>query len=111
MATQNHTPESVSTPKKTITTDQVSHEVLKHYIASRDKIDRELSSIMAFTSLLSQYKDCSGDEVFVDIYSLGYVNAMLHSKACDILEELDLFLPLWDAKVAVIEGVTEEAQE
>ncbi|MCU7928879.1 MAG: DUF4445 domain-containing protein [Candidatus Thiodiazotropha sp. (ex Dulcina madagascariensis)] len=39
--------------------------------ASREKIDKDIDFIMAFTSLLSQYKDCTGDEVLVDVYSLA----------------------------------------
>ncbi len=85
-----------------MTTDNISNETLQRYIQSREKIDRDIDFIMAFTSILSQYKDCSGDEVLVDLYSLGYVNQMMHGKVLDIIEELDHFLPLWDAKGVVM---------
>jgi len=83
--------------------DEIGNETLQRYVTSREKIDRDIDFIMAFTSLLSQYKDCSGDEVLVDLYSIGYVNQMLHSKVLDIMEELDGFLPLWDAQQATVE--------
>lgn len=84
-------------------TDSLNQETLQRYITSREKIDREIEFILTFTSLISQYKDCSGDEFLLDIYALGYFNAMLHSKVHDIIDTLDDFLPLLDAKQAVIE--------
>ena len=83
-------------------TDSLSQETLQRYITSREKIDQEIDFILAFTSVISQYKDCSGDAFLVDLYALGYFNAMLHSKVHDIIDTLDDFLPLLEAKQAVI---------
>jgi hypothetical protein len=79
----------------------ISNEVLKRYIETREKIDDQINAIAVFTSLLSYYKECTSDLTQVDLYTFGYVNEMLNEKVMDIMDELDEFLPLWDAKAAV----------
>ena len=96
MAAKDNTPEHGSTPESSTIPFQIDQKTLQRYIQFREKIERDIGCIMAFASLLRQYKECSGDEVLVDLYAVGYVNEIVHDKACDILDELDLFLPLWE---------------
>lgn len=81
----------------------MSYEVGKKYIAMRAKVDESIKVIAAFTSLLSHYKESSGDAINVDLYSLGYVHEVLHSTVWDIMEELERFMPVED-----IDAWTEE---
>jgi len=92
-----------------MTTDRIDKATLQRYIQSREKIDKDIDFIMVFTAILSQYKECAGDTFLVDLYSIGYVNQMMHGKILDIIEELDLFLSLGDAMGAVMEVVTKES--
>ncbi len=39
----------------------------------------------------------------MDLYSIGYVNKMLHGNVLDIMEELDGFILLSEAMGAVVE--------
>ena len=105
MATDNHTQEPGSTPENTITPYPISDDTLRRYIKSREKIDKDIDLIIAFTNLLSQYKDCSGDELLIDIYSIGYINQMMHGRALDLIEELEGFISLGEAMGAVMEDV------
>ena len=105
--TGQHSPESVISHSQLI--NGISHDALKRYVDVRRKIDKDIDFIMVFTSILSQYKVCSDDELLVDLYSIGYVNQMLHDKVLDIIEELDKFLLLGEAMRVVMEEATEEA--
>ena len=76
--------------------------MLENYVKSRKRIDQQLQPLLNFTSLLNQYKDCAGDEVFVEMAAIGEVNGMLHHHLQLITDALDEFLPLWEV-MAVIE--------
>jgi hypothetical protein len=84
-------------------TDHIGKATLQRYIAAREQIDRDLDFINVFTAILSQYKECGGDELLVDLYAIGYVNEMLRTKALDVIDALDDFILLGEAMGAVIE--------
>ena len=82
-------------------TDHISPEMLQAYLTAREKIDRQINQLLIYTNLLRQYKDCSGDEVLVEMYAIGEVNDRLHSQLLDITDELDDFLPVWEVMKVV----------
>ncbi|VAX06248.1 hypothetical protein MNBD_ALPHA03-1461 [hydrothermal vent metagenome] len=70
-------------------------------------IDPELKFILSFSHLLSQYQECSCDPMWVDPYALGYFHQLLHAKVLDVMEALDVFLPLHQARQAMEMAVDE----
>ena len=81
--------------------DQLSPEALARYIDTRHTIDEKLDFMVIMTNLLSQYRDCSGDEVIVELYALGAVNTMLNQRLHEIGAALEAFMPLLEAKAVV----------
>lgn len=72
-------------------------EVLEAYLTTREQVDKEVQQMQTLTSLLKQYKDCSGDEVHVEMTAIGEINYQLHNQLHNITEALDDFLPVWEA--------------
>lgn len=70
-----------------------SPETLRRYHQERQRIHDAVDYIMVLTSILSQYKDCSGDEVLVDVYAIGFIHEKLNIMATDLMELVNNILP------------------
>lgn len=68
-------------------------ETLRRYQQERQNIHDTLDYIMVVTSILSQYKDCRGDEVLVDVYAIGFIHEELNARATDLMDRIDNVLP------------------
>ena len=83
--------------------NHLNPEALQLCLTAREKIDREIEFIIATTSLLSQYQDCGGDSMYLDVNALGFFNALLNSKVHDIMDILEELLSLLEIKNAIRE--------
>ena len=79
----------------------MSQDNLQRYLVMREKVDAQLNEIQVMSCLLGYYKGCCQDNIGVDLHALGHVHVTMHRQVLDIAEELEVFLSLYDAKVAM----------
>lgn len=81
--------------------ENMSESSLKRYIQMREKTDYAVDQILLFCSLLSLFKDGCNDSLGVDLQSVGKAHDIMLGHAWDILEELERFMSLEEARMAL----------
>ncbi|MBL1274793.1 MAG: hypothetical protein COB30_001775 [Ectothiorhodospiraceae bacterium] len=82
--------------------ESINHDVLRHYVATRQKIDADLQMIYSLSHLLASFEKYSIDEnMELDPVALGHVHQMINKSALNIWEKLDDFIYIVQAKSAL----------
>ena len=79
--------------------DGISHEVLCHYVTTRQQIDTELQIIYSLSHLLASFGEKAVDaNLELDLVALGDVHQIINTGVLNIWEMLDDFIYLVEAK-------------
>lgn len=77
--------------------------MVRRYLEVRKKIDENAKMISSISSVLSLVGDAGEDTIGVDPYALGYLNHIINRDIYRILETLDDFVHILDAKMTIEE--------
>lgn len=77
----------------------ISHEMLSHYVTTRQQIDTELQIIYSLSHLLASFGENAVDaNLELDLDALGQVHQTINTGVLNIWEMLDDFIYLVEAK-------------
>ncbi len=77
----------------------IGHNMLRHYVATRQKIDVDLQMIYSLSHLLESFERYGVDEyVEFDPVALGHVHQIINKSVLNIWEKLDDFIYIVQAQ-------------
>ncbi len=76
-------------------------EMLRSYLEARKKIDENANMISSISSMLSLVGDAGEDTINIDPFSLAYLHRIINRDIHNILEALNDFVYILDAKMAI----------
>jgi len=82
--------------------EEVSPNMLRHYVATRQKIDMELQMIYSLSHLLASFEKYAIDESMeLDPIALGHVHQIINKSVLNVWEKLDDFIYIVQAKLVL----------
>ena len=79
--------------------EEISHKVLRDYVATRQHLDKELRLIYSLSHILASFEKNATDEYLeLDPIALGHLNQLINASVLNIWEKLDDFIYLVTAK-------------
>jgi len=85
----------------------VSVEMLRSYVAMRQKIDAEAKTIHSLANLLALFRQCGDDKIQIDPVALGHVHSLIESSILNIWETLDNFIYIVEARQVLADDLNE----
>lgn len=76
----------------------MSEDMLRSYVAMRQKVDSEAKTIQSLASLLALLQQCGDDRIQIDPVALGYVQSLIEKSILNIWEMLDDFIYIVEAR-------------
>ncbi|MBN4080181.1 hypothetical protein JYT31_00815 [Beggiatoa alba] len=87
----------------------ISHPMLCHYVAIRQKIDAECQLIYSLSHLLASFEKYAVDgSMDLDPLALGHVHQIINNSVLNIGEQLDDFIYLHKARESIDNLVSTE---
>lgn len=87
--------------------DTLPHDLLQKYVTLRQNIDTHADAIRNLANLVAVLEQCNADYVHIDTLALGYVHRLIVVHSLDILEALDTFINVDDAKIQLVKAAVE----
>ena len=89
--------------------DEISHKMLRHYVATRQNLDKELQLIYSLSHILASFeKNAIDADVELDPVALGHIHQIINTSVLNIWEKLDDFIYIVKAK-SVLENLENES--
>ncbi len=85
----------------------MSEEMLRSYVAMRQKIDAEAKTIQSLANLLALLRQCGDDKIQIDPMALGHVHSLIESSILNIWEILDNFIYIVEARQVLADELNE----
>lgn len=88
-------------------TDNLPHDLLQKYVTLRQNIDSHADAIRNLANLVAILEQSNAEYVHIDSLALAYVHRLIVTHCLDILEALDAFINVDDAKTQLVKSATE----
>jgi hypothetical protein len=89
--------------------EEISHKVLRDYVATRQHLDKELRLIYSVSHIFASFEKNATDEYLkFDPIALGHLNQLINTSVLNIWEKLDDFIYLVKAKL-ILEKLEHES--
>lgn len=80
--------------------EEISHKMIREYVATRQHLDEELRLIYSLSHILASFEKNAIDEnLELDPVALGHLNQQINTSILNIWEKLDDFIYIVKAKL------------